>query len=91
MNGIAITNAPLLEIILPERKIFDFSEIYKEKSIAQELTDFYQLKEQEWIKLVGKERWDALDIEKRNFLIKTAGAINLGKGINIKEAYKYYE
>jgi hypothetical protein len=98
MDGITITNTfPILsfEILLPEteRKTFDFSvsEIYKEKDIAKELTDFYQLKKQEWIGLVGIERWSALDEEKRDFLIKTAGAIDLGKGINIKKAYRYYE
>ncbi len=96
MNGIAITNTFSTlpsEIPLPERKTFDFSEVYKEKDIAQELTDFYrlQLKEQEWIKLVGEERWYALTDEKRDFLIRTAGAIDLGEGVNIKEAYKYYE
>jgi hypothetical protein len=94
MNGVAITNTfstlPF-EILLPERKTFDFSEIYKEEDVAQELTEFYQLKEQEWIQLVGKERWYALTEEKRDFLIKRAGAIDLGEGINIKEGYKYYE
>jgi len=94
MNGVATTNTfstlPF-EILLPERKTFDFSEIYKEEDVAQELTEFYQLKEQEWIQLVGKERWYALTEEKREFLIKTAGAIDLGEGINIKEGYKYYE
>lgn len=74
-----------------ERKNFDFSEIYKEKDIAKELTDFYQLKEQEWIKLVGIKKWHALDEKKRDFLIRTAGIIDLGRGINIKEAYGYYE
>jgi len=94
MNGVATTNTfstlPF-EILLPERKTFDFSEIYKEEDVAQELTEFYQLKEQEWIQLVGKERWYALTEEKREFLIKTAGAIDLGEGVNIKEGYKYYE
>jgi hypothetical protein len=96
MNGITTTNTfPTLsfDILLPEteRKTFDFSEIYKEKDIAKELTDFYQLKKQEWIRLVGIEKWSALDEKKRDFLIRTAGAIDLGKGINIKEAYRYYE
>jgi len=96
MNGVATTNTfstlPF-EILLSERKTFDFSKIYKEKDVVQELTKFYfyQLKEQEWIQLVGKERWYALTEEKREFLIKTAGAIDLGEGINIKEGYKYYE
>lgn len=97
MNGATVTNTfPTLsfETLLSERKTFDFSvfEIYKEKKdVAKELADFYQLKEQEWIKLVGKERWYALREEKRDFLIRTAGAIDLGKGINIKDAYRYYE
>ena len=94
MNGIAIANifsTLPFEMVLPERKTFDFSEIYKEDNIAQELTEFYQLKEQEWIKLVGEQRWYALDEGKRDFLIKTAGVIDLGEGINIREAYKYYE
>ena len=94
MNGITITNkfsTLSFEILLPERIALDFSEIYKEENLAEELSDFYQLKEQEWIKLVGKERWYVLGEEKRDFLIRTAGAIDLGKGINIKEAYRYYE
>jgi len=56
-----------------------------------ETIDVYQKKEQEWIKLVGKERWYALDLEKRNFLINTAGIIDLGEKVDIKEMYKYYE
>lgn len=79
------------KLILHERKIPDFSEVYSKKDIAQELTDVYQKKEQEWIKLVGKERWYALDLEKRNFLINTAGIIDLGEKVDIKEMYKYYE
>lgn len=94
MNGIAITNTLStfsFEFPLSERKTFDFSEIYKERNIVQQLTDIYQLKEREWIKLVGKQRWYALVEEKRDFLIRTAGAIDLGKRINIKEGYRYYE
>lgn len=95
MNAIAPTNTfPTLSfdnILLPEREAFDFSEIYKEEDVVQELTEFYQLKEQEWIKLTGEKRWFALSEEKRDFLIRSAGAIDLGEGINIKEGYKYYE
>mgnify|MGYP001399019934 CR=1 FL=1 len=73
MNGVITTNTfPTLsfETLLPEIKTFDFSvfEIYKEKKdVAKKLADFYQLKEQEWIKLVGKERWYALEREKEIF------------------------
>jgi hypothetical protein len=90
MNSIAITNTLTSEIILSGRMNFDFS-WYPEKNIAQELSEFFQIKEQEWVKLVGKERWYALNEEKRVFLVKTAGAIDLGERINIREAYKYYE
>lgn len=92
MRGFAITDTFPIAFpgILEKPKEFDFSEVYK-KDVAEKLSEVYQLKELEWIKLVGKERWNTLDKEKRNFLIKTAGAIDLGKGINIKEAYEYYE
>ncbi len=93
MNGVITTNT--FPITFPDalwrEKVLDFSEIYKKENVAEQLSEIYQTKEQEWIKLVGKERWYALDKEKRDFLIKTAGAIDLGEGINIKEVYKYYE
>lgn len=48
-------------------------------------------KEQEWIKLVREERCFALDSEKRDFLIKIAGIIEISNSFNVKYAYDYYE
>ena len=48
-------------------------------------------KEQEWIQLVGKEKWDALSKKERNFLMDTAGKIDLGPNTNLERMSKYIE
>lgn len=45
-----------------------------------------QQKENEWLKLVGVDFY-SLPEEKRQFLLKTAGAIKFGQKINIEKAY----
>jgi len=49
----------------------------------------YKSKEKEWEDLVGEKNFKSLGIELRNFLINTAGMIDLGFPIDIKKAYKY--
>lgn len=60
----------------------------------------YREKEAEWISVMGQERWSKLSKRGRDFLIKTAGAIELGppeevarslKAIEDDEAGKYRE
>lgn len=60
---------------------------YQLSSIIED--DKYKLKEEEWFKLVGKENFLSLDKEPRDFLIKTAGIIDLGHPFDIKETFNY--
>ena len=69
----------------------DFEESEKVLRYSDPELILYKIKEKEWIRLVGKERWNKLSPEKRNFLIKTAGIFNFDFKVNIKEAYEYYE
>jgi len=70
--------------------------IFKNKKISDSNTQeieandtLYRSKEREWEDLVGEKNFKSLDIELRNFLINTAGMIDLGFPIDIKKAYKY--
>ena len=78
----------------PEGKIDSLSDFREGEEVLRyvdpEFT-LYKIKEEKWVKLVGKERWDRLSPEKKNFLIKTAGIFDFGCKVNIKEAYEYYE
>ncbi len=47
-----------------------------------------KIKEKEWLKLVGRSNFYTLPQIKRDFLIKTAGIFNLGKGFNIRDIYE---
>lgn len=49
----------------------------------------YKKKREEWIRLVGKERFNSLDDKLQDFLIYSAGMIDLGFPIDIKQAYSY--
>lgn len=68
----------------------NLSKFYNKDNI-EKISYSYLKKELEWIKLVGKERWFALDPEKRDFLIRTAGIIEINGFFDIREAFRYYE
>lgn len=63
--------------------------IIKDIEIVDSISEIYEIKEREWIELVGKEEFQSLDKELRDFLINTAGMFDLGFSIDIKKAYKY--
>lgn len=78
----------------PQGKIGSLSDFREgEEVLRYEDPEFilYKMKEEGWIRLVGKERWNRLSLEKRFFLVKTAGVFDFGFNVNIKEAYEYYE
>mgnify|MGYP000052907458 CR=1 FL=1 len=74
----------------PDNLRVDFSYVVPKRDLEEAIEEEYYKKEKEWIDLIGKERWYALELEKRNFLIQTAGIIDLGK-VDIKKAFEYYE
>jgi len=49
----------------------------------------YKMKENEWYKLVGKNKFQSLDKELRDFLINAAGMFDFGFQVDIKKAYQY--
>jgi len=61
----------------------------KDIEIVNSISEIYEIKEKEWIELVGEKEFQSLDKERRDFLINSAGMFDLGFSINIKEAYKY--
>jgi len=72
-------------------KSLNFSIYFNRDSSAEKISNFYLEKEKDWIKLVGKERWFSLSEEKREFLIMTAGAFDIGDNLDIESTFDYYE
>jgi hypothetical protein len=76
-------------IIQPEER-FKKTDTYVDGSeISYSISYDYELKEKEWMELVGKKKFQSLDKELRDFLINAAGMFDLGFPVDIKKAYKY--
>lgn len=57
------------------------------KTGVSEDFDYFK-KENEWVELLGEQKFRSLDNESKEFLIKTAGAVNIGTSRDIKKALK---
>lgn len=63
--------------------------LVEEYDVSNSINDPYEIKEKEFEELVGKEKFQSLDKELRDFLINAAGMFDLGFPVDIKKAYKY--
>ena len=57
------------------------------EEITATLTSIRMAREQDWFDLVGKDSFLSLDKQSREFLINTAGILDLGGPIDIKKVY----
>jgi len=48
----------------------------------------YELREMDWIRVIGREEFLSLDKRSRDFLVQTAGALDLGGNLDIDKVFR---
>ncbi len=48
----------------------------------------YELREMDWIRIIGREEFFSLDRRSRDFLVQTAGALDLGGNLDIDKVFQ---
>lgn len=48
----------------------------------------YELRELDWIRIIGREEFFSLDKRSRDFLVQTAGALDLGGNLDIDKVFR---
>ena len=66
----------------------EITQIVEEVITNLDADDIYRQKEKSWHQLVGEKNFESLDKKSRDFLIYTAGSIDLGPQVDMDEILK---